>query len=227
VPDGEPATVVGHSLGAMSIAAWAEHHDAAARAQAAALVNTGLGDLMSGHLLLPEIASRLNQPWASRRFLGSRAPLPPFSSPLQQAVIRYMAFGPNASKGDVAFYERMLMDCPPRVRAACGVALSDMDLWHAVARLDVPTLVVAGADDRLTPPAHGRRIAEELPQPFGLLELPDTGHMSPLERPKELSEALQRLIRETGPTSSTRAGGSAVSNGADAPTASTRAGGHS
>jgi pimeloyl-ACP methyl ester carboxylesterase len=195
--DREPATVVGHSLGAMSIAAWAERHDPRARARAAALLNTGLGDLLSGHLLLPQLARFLNHPRASRALLGSRAPVPPFSTPVQQAMIRYVAFGPHASAGDVAFYERMLIDTPPDARAAVGVALSSMDLWHAVASTTVPTLVIAGAEDRLTPPAHARRIAEALPHPVGLLELPETGHMSPLERPREVAEALQGLIRET------------------------------
>jgi pimeloyl-ACP methyl ester carboxylesterase len=111
-------------------------------------------------------------------------------------MIRYTAFGPGASRGDVAFYERMLVDCPPDVRAATGVALSQMDLWHAVASLTVPTLVVAGDSDRLTPPAHARRIADELPNPAGLVVLPDTGHMSPLERPLELCDAVTRLLRE-------------------------------
>jgi pimeloyl-ACP methyl ester carboxylesterase len=195
--DHEPATVAGHSLGAMSIAAWAEHHDPRARARAAAMVNTGLGDLVSGHLLLPQLVRFLNHPWASRAVLGSHAPVPPFSTPLQQAMIRYTAFGPNASMGDVAFYERMLIDTPPDVRAAVGVALTSMDLWHAVASITVPTLVISGANDRLTPPAHAQKITEALPYPAGLLELADTGHMSPLERPREVSEALERLIRET------------------------------
>ncbi|HEX3978405.1 MAG TPA: alpha/beta fold hydrolase [Solirubrobacteraceae bacterium] len=195
--DHEPATVAGHSLGAMSIAAWAEHHDPRTRARAAAMVNTGLGDLLSGHLLLPQMARFVNHPWASRAVLGSKAPVPPFSTPLQQAMIRYIAFGPHATKGDVAFYERMLLDTPPDVRAAVGVALSSMDLWHAVASITVPTLVIAGAGDRLTPPAYARRIAEALPDPAGLLELPDTGHMSPLERPREVADALAGLTRDT------------------------------
>jgi len=162
-----------------------------------ALSIVGLGDLLSGHLLLPQLARFLNHPRASRALLGSRAPVPPFSTPLQQAMIRYTAFGPHASKGDVAFYERMLIDTPPDARAAVGAALSSMDLRHAVASITVPTLVIDGADDRLTPPAHARRIAEALPYPAGLLELPETGHMSPLERPHEVAEALQGLVRDT------------------------------
>ncbi len=192
---GRRATVAGHSLGAMSVAAWAESHDVRARAGAAALVNTGLGDLLSGHLLFGEAAKWLNHPRLGRALMGSRGPIPPLSTPLSQATIRYIAFGPDASAGEVAFYERMLLDCPADVRAATGVALSDMDLWHAVSRLTVPTLVLAGENDRLTPPAHARRIARELPHLTELIELPRTGHMSPLERPVEVAAALGSLTR--------------------------------
>jgi pimeloyl-ACP methyl ester carboxylesterase len=187
------ATVVGHSLGAMSIAAWADAHDVSAHASAAALINTSLGDLISGHQLFGQLARRLNHPRVGRALMGSRAPLLPFSSPLSHALVRYVAFGPSATPGDVAFYERMLLDTPAAVRAACGVALSDMDLWEAVAGLTVPTLVVAGDRDRLTPAEHAHRIAEALPDSAGLLILKDTGHMSPLERPRELAEALGEL----------------------------------
>ncbi len=195
-PEQQLLTVAGHSLGAMSIAAWAEHHDASARARAAALINVGLGDLVAGHLLLGELAKRLESPLLSRFMLGSRAPLPPFSSPLQQAVIRHAAFGPTATRGQVAFYEQMLIRTAPEARAAAGVTLTDMDLWHAVARLTIPTLVVAGERDRLTPPAHARRIAETLPRSAGLIVLPETGHMSPLERPQEIAAALIELSAE-------------------------------
>ncbi len=186
-------TVAGHSLGAMSIAAWAEHHDVSARARAAALINTGFGDLIAGHLLLGGLAKRFESPIVTRFMLGSRTPLLPFSTPLQQAVIRHAAFGPTATRGQVAFYEQMLTATQPGARAAAGVALTDMDLWHAVARLTVPTMVVAGERDRLTPPAHARRITETLPHPAGLIVLPETGHMSPLERPQEVAAALIQL----------------------------------
>jgi pimeloyl-ACP methyl ester carboxylesterase len=125
--------------------------------------------------------------------------MPSFSSPIQQAAIRYVAFGPTATPGQVAFYERMLIDCSPDARAATGVALSDMNLHEAVAKLTVPTLVVAGAQDRLTPPTHARRIAGSLPHLHALVELPETGHMSPLERPHQLVTALVELIDKVSP----------------------------
>ena len=190
----EATIVVGHSLGAMSIAAWAQSHDVESRVAGAALVNTGFDDLIGGALVLGELGKRLNPPWVGRTLLSSSAPVLPVSTPLQRAVLRHVAFGPDARAGDVAFFERMLLECPGDVRAACGVALSDMDLSSAVTRLTVPTLVIAGELDRLTPPAHARKIERSLPRPAGLVQLPRSGHMSPLEQPEQIAQALLRLI---------------------------------
>ena len=50
---GRRAVVAGHSLGAMSIASWAESHDVERYGKAAALLNTGVGDLVAENLILP------------------------------------------------------------------------------------------------------------------------------------------------------------------------------
>jgi len=183
----------------MSIAAWAEQHDVERRARGAALLNTGVSDLINDNLLLPlpSIAQALNRTIAMHGFLGSKAPLPRFSTPLSAAAIRYIAFGPHASPAQVAFYEKMLMTCPPDVRADIGIAMSDMDLRDALPRLTVPTIVIAGADDKLTPPEHARRIADMLPQLRRLAVLEDTGHMTPLEAPKVAIDALSELASLT------------------------------
>jgi pimeloyl-ACP methyl ester carboxylesterase len=199
VPEGRRAVVAGHSLGAMSIASWAEQHDVERRVKAAALLNTGVGNLIAEHLILPlpGIAQALNRTIARHGFLGSRAPLPRFSTPLSYAAIRYIAFGPDASPAQVAFFERMLVTCPPRVRADVGIAMSEMDLHEALPRLTVPTIVIAGAEDKLTPPSHARRIAEMLPQLRRLKVLENTGHMTPLERPEVVINALAELATLT------------------------------
>ena len=200
VADGRRAMVVGHSLGAMSIAAWAEHHDVEARAGAAALINTGVGDLIAEQLLVPvpALARAVNHTVAVNGFLGSRAPLPRFSTPLMATAIRYVAFGPEATPAQVAFYERMLITSPPDARADIGIALSEVELYHALPRLTVPTIVIAGDKDRLTPPSHARRIAERLPKLEGLTVLPETGHMGPLERHREITELLAQLAATIG-----------------------------
>jgi pimeloyl-ACP methyl ester carboxylesterase len=193
-PDERPL-IAGHSLGAMSIVAWAEHHDVERRVSAAALLNTGVGGLLTESLLVPVpwLARAVSRTPLARGVLTTKGQLPGFSTPVTHAMIRYIAFGPAATPGQVAFYERMLVACPPDVRSTVGIALSEMDLYEAVPRVTVPTLVMAGASDKLTPPSHARRIAEELPALHRLIVLPETGHMGPLERPAEVADALIEL----------------------------------
>lgn len=195
VPEGTQSVVAGHSLGAMAIAAWAQTHEVRRLVGGAALITTGVGDLVAEHLLLPvpRIAQALNRTLALHGFLGNRAPLPRFSTPLTAAALRYIAFGPTATPAQVAFFERMLIACPPDVRANIGIAMSELELHDALPRLDVPTIVIAGEEDRMTPPAHARRIAEMLPQLERLTVLQETGHMAPLERPDAVTEALVEL----------------------------------
>jgi pimeloyl-ACP methyl ester carboxylesterase len=203
----EPAhtAVAGHSLGAMSIAAWAAAHDVSARVGGAAMINTGLSNLIGGALVLGEIGARLAPEWVSRTLLGSGRPLLPVSTPLSLAAARHIAFGPDASSGMVAFYERMLISTDAGARGAVGISLSGLDLSEAVARITVPTIVIAGDRDRLTPPIHAERIADALPSPAGLTVLERTGHMSPLERPDEVAGALRELLADMDPTHPTRA----------------------
>src|SRR5205807_6085317 len=98
--------VAGHSLGAMAIVGWAENHEVSARVSAALLINTGVGDLIAESLLIPvpAAAKAINRTVAVNGFLGSRAPLPRFSSPLTHAMIRYIAFGPTATPAQIAYY---------------------------------------------------------------------------------------------------------------------------
>jgi pimeloyl-ACP methyl ester carboxylesterase len=195
VGEGRRAIVAGHSLGAMSIASWAESHNVTARVSAAALVNAGVDELIAQQLLVPvpAFANAVNKTVAVHGFLGSRTPLPRVSTPASHAAIRYVAFGREASPAQVAFYERMLVATPPDARASIGIAMSAMDLHDSLKRLTVPTLVIAGENDRLTPPSHAERIAGMLPDLEGLIVLPDTGHMAPLERSHALTGALVDL----------------------------------
>jgi pimeloyl-ACP methyl ester carboxylesterase len=52
-----------------------------------------------------------------------------------------------------------------------------------------PTLVVAGACDEITTPEHAAEIADRIPK-ARLEVIPDCGHLSTLERPAAVTEAL-------------------------------------
>ncbi|MGH9029602.1 MAG: alpha/beta fold hydrolase, partial [Acidimicrobiales bacterium] len=63
------------------------------------------------------------------------------------------------------------------------------DLSGALPALDMPVTVVAGERDNLLPRVHARRIASLVPR-ARLVEIPDAGHMLPIEVPDRLTEIL-------------------------------------
>jgi len=196
VPADERVTVVGHSLGAMAILAWAaENPDAVERRiGAAALVNMGTGGLVTEALIVrvPRVLARARQ-LVGRVALSIPAPLPPKPMPISNRLVRYVALSPSASPAQVAFTETMVLEARPTVRARTGVSLYRMDLAEAIRSLTVPTLVIAGELDRLTPPVHSQRLFEELPNAKAMIKIPDVGHMAPLEAHDEVTEHLRAL----------------------------------
>jgi pimeloyl-ACP methyl ester carboxylesterase len=62
-----------------------------------------------------------------------------------------------------------------------------------LARLRMPTLVVCGAQDKVTPPALSDDLAALIPG-AERLTLAQAGHQVPLEQPQALAAALMQLI---------------------------------
>ncbi len=80
-------------------------------------------------------------------------------------------------------------------RSAAGLRRWSGRRATELARIGVPTLVVAGADDLLTPGARG--IADAIPG-AGCLVVPDAGHAVALEAPDAVNTALlEHLTRST------------------------------
>ncbi|MCW2694591.1 MAG: alpha/beta hydrolase fold protein [Mycobacterium sp.] len=196
--DGEKAVLVGHSLGAMTVVAWAERHPASVQRQAAAalLASTGTDDLIVEALLLraPKRLSPLTTA-LSRLLMASPAPLGR-ATPLTHRAVRYIALSKQASPAEVAFCENIVLHCPRRARASTARTLTRLDIASGVAHLQVPTIVLAGDADRLTPPVHARRLAAALPQLEELVVLPGVGHMTTVEAQSEVDSRIERLVAE-------------------------------
>ncbi|HUK62592.1 MAG TPA: alpha/beta fold hydrolase, partial [Dongiaceae bacterium] len=99
------------------------------------------------------------------------------------------AFSP---KTDFAVMREVWMEqvkTDPRVRYTDLLACRDFDGGPLLARVHVPTLVVAGADDQVTPPA----LSEELARGIAgarLEVIPAAGHQAPLEQ----ADTFNRLV---------------------------------
>jgi pimeloyl-ACP methyl ester carboxylesterase len=189
----DDVVVAGHSMGGMAIVAWAGQAGVQRGVRAAALISTGVSGLVDAAALLPD-----SIPAGARRevlmaLLASDQPLLPFSTPVSRAINRYMLFGPSATAAQIAFAEPMVWRMQPKRRAAAALTMRDLDLTASLPSLTVPTLVVVGDVDRMTPPVHARRMVAALPHVAEFVLLPETGHMVPLERPAQLVDALVRL----------------------------------
>lgn len=78
---------------------------------------------------------------------------------------------------------------PPDVVADHLVAIIGVDLRAQLGRISVPTTVIVGTADVVTPARHARRIQRAVPG-SRLRRLRGAGHMLPLERPAELVEEI-------------------------------------
>jgi pimeloyl-ACP methyl ester carboxylesterase len=73
------------------------------------------------------------------------------------------------------------------------IILERPDSRASLAAIRCPTTVIVGAGDELTPPEVAREIASGVPG-AQLIEIPGSGHLSPLERPAEVTAALVRAL---------------------------------
>ncbi|MBA9001246.1 MULTISPECIES: alpha/beta fold hydrolase [Thermomonospora] len=211
-PD-EPVLLVGHSMGGMSIMALADGHPELFedRIAAVALINTSAGRLAEMTLGLPLALARLVQPLAPGviRGLGRTPRLVDrgraLGADLAFMVTRRMAFADaSVSPSVVDFLEQMIRATPIDVIAEFHPALMAHDKSAAIEVIGrVPTLVMVGGRDGLTPPGHGRRMAEAMPG-GELIEVTDAGHVLPLEHPGMVTGGLRRLIERIRPVSEER-----------------------
>jgi pimeloyl-ACP methyl ester carboxylesterase len=196
VPPGQRAVAAGHSLGAMAMVAWAQRHPERVEQHlsGAALCNTGMGGLVAETLVvrLPTRLGRVKQV-IGRGVLSARLPMPKVPTPVVFRVLRYVAMSKHASPARVAFCEDMFFNCAGSTRGDVGQTLSAMEIHDGLANLTVPTLVFAGADDRLTPLAHAQRMTAELPNVVEYVEVARCGHMGPVECPDEYTPRLREL----------------------------------
>jgi len=205
---GERAVVGGHSMGAATLVAAAGRRQLTERGAALLLCGAGVRSLAARARVLPLRSPRIRIP-AQRLVLRSRAPLPPAARLTRRALARG-AMGPAAGREQIDLAARLVRACPRWVRAGWGAVLDELDLAAKVPHLTMPTAVVAGTADLLTPPVHAREIARALPDCRDLHEWRGIGHMTPLERPEAVADVLRGLARDHLPHPDTRNGGRTV-----------------
>lgn len=172
--------LVGHSLGALIAARFAL--TSARRVAALVLISPALGHgTGKGEALPPAVADRIDalDRLGPERFAAARAPSLLADPAARPDVLRTVEHA-------MAAIRRPGYDQAARLLAG-GRLLDD------AAKVDVPTAVLVGAQDRITPPANVRRVFEALRGPSQrqvYREIADAGHAVCQEQPAEIARAI-------------------------------------
>jgi len=84
---------------------------------------------------------------------------------------------------------QMILDTPAHGYAGCCAAIRDMDLREVIQDIDLPTLVIVGADDPATPPAKAEEICARIPG-ARLEVIADAAHLLNIEQDVAFDAAL-------------------------------------
>lgn len=160
-----PVDLIGHSMGGLIIQAMALDHPHLVRRLC--LVATG-----ARLKVLPLIFELL--PDQAEAFYGN----------MQQ-----FAFGPSIEPNLAEKVIARMRRLDPLVIRGDFTACDNFDARDRLSEIRIPALVVAGDRDLLAPAKINRKLADGLSR-AQYVELAETGHMIPVERPLELAEIL-------------------------------------
>jgi pimeloyl-ACP methyl ester carboxylesterase len=199
-----PVVLAGHSMGGMSILALARQRPElfGDRVVGVFLLATSAGGLVEtgplGYLI--KLVRWLHLLPLYLRLLEALAPLLERfrrrGGRVARRVIRRLLFGlDDADPESVVLVQELLEETPFPVAMAFYATFLDHDETAALEVLRrVPVTVVAATHDRLTPAAHGRRIAEAVGPNAELVVVRGAGHSVNLTRTAIVDDALNGLL---------------------------------
>jgi pimeloyl-ACP methyl ester carboxylesterase len=203
VPNG-PVVLAGHSMGGMSILALARQRPELFGDSVVGvfLMATSAGGLVETGPLgyAVKVVRRLHLLPLYLRILQALAPLLERfrrrGGRVARWVTRRLLFGlDDADPANVALVQELLEETPYPVAMAFYATFLDHDETAALEVLRrVPVTVVTATHDRLTPAAHGRRIAEAIGANAELVVVRGAGHSVNLTRTSIVDDALNELL---------------------------------
>jgi 3-oxoadipate enol-lactonase len=100
----------------------------------------------------------------------------------------------NSDPHGLALAERIMSQIPPETYRKALKLLTSFDRRADLARIRVPTLLVAGGDDTTAPAKVMRKMAQAIPG-AEYVELEGCGHLGPMDQPEAFNRALQKFLQ--------------------------------
>lgn len=128
------------------------------------------------------------------KMIGFASTNPP-SAVIEQMLPKLL--GPNtlASRPEVVAEVKRIASAqrPAAIVAALQALRNRPDSVPTLARIQVPTLILVGKDDALTPPALSKNMTARIAG-AKLVVLEEAGHLANMEQPAAFSEAIQAFV---------------------------------
>jgi non-heme chloroperoxidase len=193
------AVVVGHSMGGMVLQVAALRRAAALARHAAGIVllATDAGPAIPGPVGGPMGMATARMAGRAARYAERRGKSVYPGSDLATWGAR-VCFGAAPRPADVELVRAISAAVAPRAMAELLVPLLAFDVRAELAKIDLPTVVVVGTRDVVTPPRRARGVAARIPG-ARLEVLAGCGHLIMLERPDALDRILERFSAELAP----------------------------
>jgi pimeloyl-ACP methyl ester carboxylesterase len=176
----EPAVLIGHSMGGFVAQEAYARYPERVRALVLCFTSASFGGTGSDF---------------ARQFIAARiGPLDEGKTMAEVAarVIPAMR-GQRSDAEGVALAQRLMAAVPPETYRKAVRLLTTFDQRERLAGIRVPTLVLAGSDDRVAPAAVMERMAQKIPgAEYVLLE--GCGHLGPMDQPDRFNAVLAGFL---------------------------------
>lgn len=106
------------------------------------------------------------------------------------------AFAPGHPRDEIRAYVKSSADTPREVVMTLYGAMRAFDVLDRVGEIRVPTLMIHGYHDIQLPVQQMLRMAKDYPD--AVIRIIDAGHELPVEKPAELTSALDRFVTPAG-----------------------------
>jgi len=108
-------------------------------------------------------------------------------------VVTTWAFSDQAPEDLVSLAKRRMLETRPGIIHGDFVACNQFDICDELPEIRVPTLIICGEQDRLTPLKYAYHLDAEIPEST-LVLIEGAGHMVMLERPLEVTAAFEQYL---------------------------------
>jgi pimeloyl-ACP methyl ester carboxylesterase len=202
-----PLVLVGHSMGGMTILNAARRHGdllddrlrgvvlLSTTSHAQPLRRLSFDASIQGWARLDRAVRRAVPHLRDPRLIDLSDRATSATSDLSHLLTRWVSTGPGADPAVTDFTQQLTLDSGVDVVLGLAEAILGVDEDAGLDRLgelDVPTSIIVGTHDRLTPLALSERMAQRTEGELIVLEA--VGHMAPLEAPPEINAVLRGYL---------------------------------